>query len=321
MKENSKRRHLSNKTLTIVFGAIICVPLLAVAVYFIGGLYVIAHGDDLYAKELNNPYVNANFEGWHTKTIDQFAVALPNEWNFTTEDGFIRILQEEKCVATGALIKENSLFSTKEEFLSQVLSTDVFSARCDVSHSLLLGNFGKLYINESEVFKGYYLSLSDSDDGTKLFLYFSADQHIESELQSKAEAIIYSHKYPVKNQSTDSSVIDGQKTFDMADYQNEIGFFASDKNVGPITDEETAIEKAKVLWREEFGSVNGEPYDPIKDKKIEAFFDSKNDCWLIKTLPPEPEEESGGYIKITLGGGLYAIIQNDGAVVAVWFED
>lgn len=122
-------------------------------------------------------------------------------------------------------------------------------------------------------------------------------------------------------QSTDSSVIDGQKTFDIADYQNEIGFFASDKNVGPITDEETAIEKAKALWREEFGSVIGETHDTISDKKLEALFDSENDCWLIKALPPEPKEESGGYIKITLGGGLYAIIKNDGAVVAVWFED
>ena len=125
----------------------------------------------------------------------------------------------------------------------------------------------------------------------------------------------------IKNQSTDSSVIDGQKTFDMADYQNEIELFASDKNVGMIADEETAIEKAKALWVEEFGGVIGETHDTISDKKLEALFDSKNDCWLIKALPPEPKEESGGYIKITLGGGLYAIIQNDGAVVAVWFED
>lgn len=320
MKENSKRRHLSNKTLTIVFGVIVCVPLLAVAVYFIGGLYVIAYGDDIYAKELNNPYVNANFEGWHTETADQFAVVLPDEWDLTTQDDIIRILQEEECVATGALIKDKSLFSTKEEFLSQTLNTDVSTARCDSLHGLLGSSFGKLYINESEDSQGYYLNLSDSD-GAKLFLYFPAETHIESELQRKAEAIIYSHKYPVKNQSTDSSVIDGQKTFDMADYQNEIGFFASDKNVGRVDNEDTAIEKAKVLWREEFGSVNGEPYDPIKDKNIEAFFDSENNSWLIKTIPAEAEEESGGYIKITLGGGLYAIIQNDGAVVAVWFED
>ena len=96
--------------------------------------------------------------------------------------------------------------------------------------------------------------------------------------------------------------------FDVAKYQWEIENFPSEKNVGQVNNVNTAIEKAKELWIEKYSTVNGQPYDPIKGREIEVFFDNNNDCWLIKTtLPPN-----------TKGSVPCAIIRKNGMVIAVW---
>ena len=97
----------------------------------------------------------------------------------------------------------------------------------------------------------------------------------------------------------------------MTDYQWEIKTFPSDKNVGQVDDVNTAIEKAKELWVDEFSIIIGQPYNPINGRKIEVSYDSEEECWHINgTLPPN-----------TLGGVTHAIIQKDGKVIAVWHDD
>lgn len=98
------------------------------------------------------------------------------------------------------------------------------------------------------------------------------------------------------------------REFDVAKYQWEIENFSFQKNVGQVNDVNTVIEKAKELWIEKYGTVNGQPYDPIKGRGIEALFDKNNDCWLVKiALLPD-----------TKGSTPHAIIQKDGMVLAVW---
>ena len=101
------------------------------------------------------------------------------------------------------------------------------------------------------------------------------------------------------------------KEFSLADYQWEVETFPSDKNVGQIDNAQTAVEKAKELWIDKFGTINGQPYNPINGRKIEVSYDSEEECWHIYgTLPPN-----------TLGGVPHVIIRKDGKVIAIWHDD
>ena len=99
--------------------------------------------------------------------------------------------------------------------------------------------------------------------------------------------------------------------FDMADHQEAIEYFPSDKNVGQVNDGYTAIEKAKELWLEKYSIINGRPEDPLRGiKGYEVFFDQNNDCWLVQTIWP----------RYTKGCTFRTIIQTDGKVIAVWYD-
>jgi hypothetical protein len=96
--------------------------------------------------------------------------------------------------------------------------------------------------------------------------------------------------------------------FNLTDYNWEIEHFSSNKNVGQIDNANIAIEKAKELWLEIYGMINGEPYDPTRGRKINVSFDSENDCWRIYgTLPSNVD-----------GAVPQALIKSDGDVLAVW---
>ena len=91
--------------------------------------------------------------------------------------------------------------------------------------------------------------------------------------------------------------------FTLAEYQWEIENFPSDKNVGKVDDENTAMEKAKELWLEKYGDTD--------EKKVNIEYDSESRCWHV----------CGSVSPKKIGGVPHAIIQRDGKVVAVWYED
>lgn len=75
-------------------------------------------------------------------------------------------------------------------------------------------------------------------------------------------------------------------TFDLTKYQWEIKNFPSVKNVGQVNNKNVAIEKAKSLWLEKYGSDNGQLHDFVKERKIVVDYDAKEECWHIYgTLP------------------------------------
>ena len=101
------------------------------------------------------------------------------------------------------------------------------------------------------------------------------------------------------------------REFDLAKYQWALDIFPSDKNVGEVQDKNIAIEKAKVLWIEKYGIINGKPYDPTRGLKVNVSYNTENQCWHIYgTLPPDVD-----------GGVPHALIQKDGKVLAVWCDD
>lgn len=94
------------------------------------------------------------------------------------------------------------------------------------------------------------------------------------------------------------------ETFCLAEYQWEIQTFSTVQNIGEVTEEKTAIRKAKALWLEKYSVA-------IPDKKIEVAYDSKEECWHVYgTLSPN-----------ALGGVFHAVIQKDGNLLAVWIDD
>ena len=94
---------------------------------------------------------------------------------------------------------------------------------------------------------------------------------------------------------------------DLASYQRVIERFPYEGNVGPIPDAETAVARAKELWLEKYGVINGKPYDPTHGCPIKVGYDAKQDCWVVHgTLP-----------KNAIGAVPVAIIQGDGTVLAM----
>ena len=94
---------------------------------------------------------------------------------------------------------------------------------------------------------------------------------------------------------------------DITNYQRIIEECPYEGNVGPIPDAETAIARAKELWLEKYGVINGKPYDPTGGRPIMIGYDAKNDCWVVNgTLP-----------KNAFGVVPFAIIQGDGTVLAM----
>ena len=94
---------------------------------------------------------------------------------------------------------------------------------------------------------------------------------------------------------------------DIATFQREIEEFPFEGNVGPVPDAETAVTKARELWLEKYGVINGKPYDPTGGRPIMIGYDAKNDCWVVNgTLP-----------KNAFGVVPFAIIQGDGTVLAM----
>ena len=93
----------------------------------------------------------------------------------------------------------------------------------------------------------------------------------------------------------------------ITNYQRVIEECPYEGNVGPVPDAETAVTKAKELWLEKYGVINGKPYDPTGGRPIMIGYDAKNDCWVVNgTLP-----------KNAFGVVPFAIIQGDGTVLAM----
>jgi len=171
----------------VVICAVILSFIVGVVVWVIGGLGTIAFEKELYAKELNNPYVNSDFNSWHTVTIDQVELKFPENWQFIKENEIMTIFQDGEKIAEGI----NLNASSDEAFLSQTLNTPVTTVHYNIISSLLGSHCGELHINEEEQLRGYYLELGESS----LLFYFPVDKNEKTELISIVEAIIYYHQY------------------------------------------------------------------------------------------------------------------------------
>ena len=95
-------------------------------------------------------------------------------------------------------------------------------------------------------------------------------------------------------------------SFGLGDYQTQIEQFASDRNVGAITDTGDLLKKTEKVWTDIFGeSVRNE-------KPYQIAWDEGSGVWMVSgTL----------HSRFALGGTAHILIENDtGKVLAVWHE-
>ena len=78
-------------------------------------------------------------------------------------------------------------------------------------------------------------------------------------------------------------------------------------NVEQTDDEKTAVDKAKALWDEKFGTADGRCYNVTEGRKVNICYDKNEACWLLYGTLPED----------TFGSVPAAIIRSNGDVLAV----
>lgn len=105
--------------------------------------------------------------------------------------------------------------------------------------------------------------------------------------------------------------------FSIDDYQKEIELFASDKNIGPIASFDDVVEKAQILWNEEFTVITlAGLHAPNCGDGVEVLFDKDDACWLVRgTIPndPLPPDGAGWIVSVP-----HVIIHASGEVLAMW---
>lgn len=93
--------------------------------------------------------------------------------------------------------------------------------------------------------------------------------------------------------------------FNLSNYWSKVFDFSYEAFVGPVTTPETAIEKAKMVWKEKYGKLYEDNNCPIV-----VAYDAQYECWMVKeTL--ENKNIDGAVPQI--------LFKVDGRVLAVWF--
>lgn len=97
--------------------------------------------------------------------------------------------------------------------------------------------------------------------------------------------------------------------FQVENYQDNIAYFPSGLELGPVNGIEDAVEKAKAVWSEKYAdSFWVQECVSTSEWPVLIFFDYKNCCWfLCGKLPPR-----------TLGGTPCIIFDSEGNVLALW---
>lgn len=100
-------------------------------------------------------------------------------------------------------------------------------------------------------------------------------------------------------------------SFSLEEYSWAIEQFPSNKKVGSISNSEEAVACARLLWDDEYGSVDGVQFDIYKDTVMNVKYDSDSGCWLVFLSMTRTD---------VLGSVPFAIIHEDGEVLALWLN-
>lgn len=165
-------------------------------------LILLSMEDRILAKELDNRFINANYEEWKEETVADFGeVWIPEDWTLYQDSPILTITDANGIVVAYGTVfgAEKEPFSTYLEFMQALKARDdIFLNIAEDMESEILNpsEYGELtvdYLQFSETH--YYLEITAGNIG-RLFLVFTEDSGMNySSVYEIAEAMIYSYHF------------------------------------------------------------------------------------------------------------------------------
>ena len=186
----------SNRIVNVLFIAVVCLPILLVILCGVGALFVVGNEDKLTAKELNNPFINADYKSWHTvKLGTENTIMLPDKWNIQTTESTTVITDENgKEVAKGGYLGNDGDSADRyERLLSNLLGYPVSVATMTREASVRSSRCGTVVLSDDQAKKYYYIFLSKSGAYDMLFVFDPTANETHSNIIEILEAMIFSY--------------------------------------------------------------------------------------------------------------------------------
>lgn len=171
------------------------------------GFLAIALEEPLAKHSMDNPYVNAQFDGWHETALGQHIhVLIPDGWTLSDCGTHWQILDRNgEIVAYSALFDyENVEFETQADFFAVICGTEVAETETVFPGGVTSSGNASYYeitLDIDEADRLCCLMLYDNSDGVTAgkgaLMVFPTDNGIPYETQLEIiGAISFSHEYP-----------------------------------------------------------------------------------------------------------------------------
>lgn len=198
------------KTIWISALSVAIVLLITVAVYFlftiVYPLLVLSLEDEFIKEELNNPYIDANYDGWRTLSVENIgSFKIPENWVVICENEQYTFKNDrDEIIAYGTVVGDpTSKFSGVKPYISSIVGSSAIKIefRYDMSFSGIEGsNFYTIVAtdtNKQHLFRCIRLentSLRPLSEGTTDFIIvFEDNSIIYNDLIEISQAVIYSY--------------------------------------------------------------------------------------------------------------------------------
>ena len=195
--KDSKKHRLVKWLINTTFIAVICIPIVLFVIWIIGGFLVIVYEDEMCAKDLNNPFINADYHGWHTvELINEEQIMLPDGWQITTAESVTTIIDENNNeIAKGRkLLYDENGYYQYEKTLSELLALPVSIDAKKETENVRSSVYGKItFDNSTEEYDYFLVSKASSYD--MLFIFDPAANKMFNDVDEISEAIIFSYVY------------------------------------------------------------------------------------------------------------------------------
>jgi len=190
------------KLATIIIFAGLIVGLLYLLLTFLIPFFVLANEGAVLKAELDNPYMDANYEGWHTVDVRNWGSCLfPNEWNVSENQSIVQITDSSgNIIALGTVLGHaDSVYDSIESFLSDMLDYPVTGVEYEhISDFVRIQDSYMEKVTASGDSDDTYLCLTIQQyDQPKLFIYFPS--YTDSDIEATADitqAITFSFFFP-----------------------------------------------------------------------------------------------------------------------------
>ncbi len=194
------------RTVLFVLGIVLIVLLLTPFIY---GFSVLKWTNRQVLAELNNPYINSNYDGWKKVSLESStSFLIPEKWYIKLDDDILTIMDGDSIIANGAGIEKTT--STDPDDYQKVVDNRLakearfypFVVTKRSTKNLTIANLGTgaQYLSvtcwgaQGEEETHYYLSLT-YDKLYDYFLDFGVMDGISDPKFAYLPAIAYSYNY------------------------------------------------------------------------------------------------------------------------------